>query len=135
MLVGDREAPFAERSEVDGSLGRCGSLDSRRRANSRRWLAGTISIDGSRVRQRIRLGGDGDDVGYAARLYEACPPESFLVRLPVELSDRGLELTWRAVFQRVNEMIHRLLDMYYSSFCRGFVYVCADWSGSCTLRV
>ena len=27
VLVGDREAPFAKRSEVDGSLGRCGSLD------------------------------------------------------------------------------------------------------------
>lgn len=41
VLVGDREAPFTKRSQVDGSLGRCGSLDfPRRTANRRRWLAG-----------------------------------------------------------------------------------------------
>lgn len=68
--------------------------------------------------ERLRLGGDGggDDVGYAARAPIRSTPGNFLVGLPGELSDQGLEWTWWAVLQRVNEIFHKLLDMYYSSY-------------------
>lgn len=74
VLVGDREAPFAEGSEVDGSLGGCGSLE---RMAGTRWLAGVCFLykhEVMTVTQWIQhLEGlvMTLDKGNAARLYEA----------------------------------------------------------------